>query len=541
MDERRLSQLLEDYFDGTLASGDKLELEQMLLQYPAARERFWESGSWEALYDQWGGEHWGREGLKLETAIEPAPAVVRPVPFFQRIIAGPWLIPLSAAAVITVLATWALYQLLPRSVEYRDVATATVDPRGSGVAVLRHVAGAVWEEGTPQRGDGATLEPGWLKLKSGMAAIDFFSGARVIIEGPAELELQSGSEAFCQSGRLRAEVPPQAHGFTIKSSRFSVVDLGTAFGLQVSQDGSGQVKVLQGKVELRQGAKVLPMKAGSAATVDSVGVVADATVSDAVFPSEDELQQLSEVATEQRRREWRSGLDEVGVWPGLVAQFAFEPQSTWDPVLRNRVPGGTDGAIVGARWTGGRWARKSGLEFQSGSDRVRVDAPGEFESMSFAAWVRVDALENPYSSLLMSDGDVPGAVHWGIKQPGAMTLDVWPLVGPRQECDSGVVFSPGRGSEWMHLAVVIDAASRQVQHFVNGQLAGTAPFIPTGPMRVGRAEIGNWNDGTGKSTYSIRNLNGRVDELDVFGRALTNTEIMRLWMLGRTESGEVRQ
>jgi len=120
-----------------------------------------------------------------------------------------------------------------------------------------------------------------------------------------------------------------------------------------------------------------------------------------------------------------------------------------------------------------------------------------------------------------------------------MTLDVWPLVGPRQECDSGVVFSPARGNEWMHLAVVIDASARQVQHYVNGQLAATAQFIPTGPMRVAQAEIGNWNDGSGKSTYSLRNLNGRVDELVIFGRALKNSEILRLWMLGRTESGEV--
>ena len=57
------------------------------------------------------------------------------------------------------------------------------------------------------RSAGATLEPGWVRLKSGMVAIDFFSGARVLIEGPAEFELRSGTEAFCQSGRLRAEVP----------------------------------------------------------------------------------------------------------------------------------------------------------------------------------------------------------------------------------------------------------------------------------------------------------------------------------------------
>ena len=54
-------------------------------------------------------------------------------------------------------------------------------------------------------------------------------------------------------------------------------------------------------------------------------------------------------------------------------------------------------------------------------------------------------------------------------------------------------------------------------------------------MRIGRAEIGNWNDGSGKSTYSLRNLNGRVDELVIFGRALQPEEIGRLWSSGRPE------
>ena len=552
MDDQRLAQLLDDYFNGALCAEDKVELEQMLLQYPAAREAFWDQGGWEALYDEWGGEHWGREALKLAPmgeSLEPmgaslgpareplAPISALPAParpsLLHRIITGPWLVPLSAAAVITVLATWGLYLLLPRSVEYRQAAAS--DPRGTGVAVLRNIAGVTWTDGSPARSAGATLEPGWLRFKSGMVVIEFFSGARVLLEGPAELELRSGNEAFCQSGRLRAEVPAQAHGFTVATSRFNVVDLGTAFGLQVSADGSGQVKVLQGQVELRQGGVVHALKAGFGASVDAAGAVSDASLSDALFPAEDEFQRRADAATEQRRREWRASVDEIAKWPALRAHFTFEPQSTWDQVLRNRAPDGTDGAIVGARWIGGRWARKSGLEFQSASDRVRFDLPGESDSMSIAAWVRVDALENLFSSLVMSDGDVPGGVRWGIKQPGSVALGVWPLGGQDQECDSNVVFSPGRGSEWTHLAVVIDSAARQVRHYVNGLQTSVVPYAPAGPLRIGRAEIGNWNDGSERSTHSIRNLNGRIDEAMVFGRALKPQEVARLWSLGRPE------
>ena len=40
-------------------------------------------------------------------------------------------------------------------------------------------------------------------LKSGHAQIEFYSGARVILEGPAEFELISRTEAFCKRGKLR--------------------------------------------------------------------------------------------------------------------------------------------------------------------------------------------------------------------------------------------------------------------------------------------------------------------------------------------------
>ena len=282
------------------------------------------------------------------------------------------------------------------------------------------------------------------------------------------------------------------------------------------------------------------MKAGASASVDSAGAVRECRVSDALFPTEDDLQQLAEVATEQRRREWRSSLDEVGIWPGLLAHFAFEPQSSWDPVLRNRVPGGRMARLWRPLDQRTLAAQERALEFQSGSDRVRLDAPGEYESMSIASWMRVDALENPFSGLLMSDGEVPGAVHWGIKQAGNIALDVWPLVGPRQECGSGVVFSPGRGSEWTHLAVVIDASTRQVRHYMNGQSGGDGAVYSHGTHAHRAAEIGNWNDGSGKSTYSLRNLNGRVDELVIFGRALKPEEIARLWSSGPARNWKIR-
>ena len=78
------------------------------------------------------------------------------------------------------------------------------------VAMLDRAVDAQWDQGNKSPRLGAPLEPGWLRLKSGLAQIVFYSGARVVIEGPTELRIVSPNEAACQSGRLVAEVPPQA-------------------------------------------------------------------------------------------------------------------------------------------------------------------------------------------------------------------------------------------------------------------------------------------------------------------------------------------
>ncbi len=70
----------------------------------------------------------------------------------------------------------------------------------------------------------------------------------MILQGPAELVLVSGSEARLVHGTLTARVPEPARGFTILSPRGKVVDLGTEFGLSVDDAGETTVRVFDGVV-----------------------------------------------------------------------------------------------------------------------------------------------------------------------------------------------------------------------------------------------------------------------------------------------------
>src|SRR5438876_1060282 len=53
------------------------------------------------------------------------------------------------------------------------------------------------------------------------------------------------------------------------------------------------------------------------------------------------------------------------------------------------------------------------------------------------------------------------------------------------------------------------------------------------PLRIGDAEIGNWNLASRRDSAPIRYLSGCVDELMVFSRALSDREIERLHARGQ--------
>lgn len=87
-----------------------------------------------------------------------------------------------------------------------------------------------------------------LRLTSGIAEVTFASGAVVSIEGPAKLRLDSPMKCFSHQGKLAANCPPSAHGFTVRFRGGRVVDLGTEFALDTRSEGKTKVHVLSGEV-----------------------------------------------------------------------------------------------------------------------------------------------------------------------------------------------------------------------------------------------------------------------------------------------------
>ena len=84
---------------------------------------------------------------------------------------------------------------------------------------------AAWSDGHTFVTD-AKLGKGRLRLATGLVRLDLANGVRMTLEGPADLELLGPTEAYLRSGQLTANVPPDAHGFQVRTERAKVIDLG---------------------------------------------------------------------------------------------------------------------------------------------------------------------------------------------------------------------------------------------------------------------------------------------------------------------------
>lgn len=413
----------------------------------------------------------------------------------------------------------------------------------AAVAMLSRAVDARWGKGTQRLRVGGALEPGRLRLESGLAQVVFYSGARLVMEGPTELQLISPTEAACPAGRLLAEVPEPAHGFRLRTTQLSVVDLGTSFGIEAT-GGRTEVHVFTGTVEFFAGkAPKQSLNQGRAAVVQGSSPPRLIAANEAVFGSLFELQKRSSAAQSVRYDQWRVWSARLNRDPSLVVHLDLETLGDSDWKLSNTSENNrsvAEATIVGCQRAEGRWPEKQALEFQSVNDRVRIAVPGEFESLTLSAWVRMKGLDRQFNALFMSDGFEPGTVHWLVRNDGVLSLGVkGPGRGGFQIMASTPVLTLDKFGMWTHLAVVLDGRTGQVVHYVNGSPVAHHELKFSPPYRVGPAELGNWNARSGPDPAPplIRNLSASIDEFELFSRALSDAEIHGLYMEGKPESG----
>ncbi len=528
LDPVELHRLFVAKTDGTISAEDHERLSILLKSSAEIRRQWFAFQDAESALLAWAL----RESVRREegAGINAPPTAVSSERSRSQARSASWkyISTLAAGIAIGLVAwgTWLNYASRPSS----DLITSD-EATTSSVAVLSRGVNMDWEGSADGPAVNTPLAPGLLRLKSGVAEIEFFQGARLCLEGPAEIQLVSAGEAYCRYGRFSAHVPPQAKGFRIGTPKGDIVDLGTDFGLNLSDEAS-EVHVFKGEVELHQPqTAMVKLTTGKAAGMGQDGASRALTADETAFTFSRDLDAHVSASGRDAFQRWEEASAQWNKRPNLRLRLDFQDQKGSRSLSNQATHGGSiaAGSIVGCVWTEGRWPGKQALQFRSVSDRVRLSIPEEYRQLTLAAWVQVHSLTSRQSSLFMCEGWETGDMHWQVLPDGSLCLGV--ASGPQAATDdyiSPTVFTPERLGQWMHLAVVYDTVEGQVNHYVNGKRVSSHRMRHRTPLQPGLAELGNWNPSAKWQQRPVRNLVGSMEDFSLWAKALNDEEMRQL-------------
>jgi ferric-dicitrate binding protein FerR (iron transport regulator) len=495
--------LAERYLDGTISAAEMAEFNRLLQSDSAARRAFIELLNLDSSL--------AAAAAGDAEAIPPSAQVVSSVPA-EGVSLAASMVPRRRSSVA-------------RSVVRASLAAGLLFAVGGSWWWLagRPTATVVMEAGAPQFTDGAALGRDRHALEAGTIELKTARGARVFIEAPAEFQFESADRLRMFRGRLSAEVSPAAKGFTVVTLAGEAVDLGTRFGVDVPAEGNAEIHVFEGEVVAAvPGSAVRKnLRDGDAVSFHN-GVGVPRELRSGAFIQAHEFPELSAGLAAGQQRTAASALKTLRADPDLIALLDFEADFS-----------GSSKESGEFRTMQGRWPGSCAPEFVEVGDHLKLDVGGDrpYPQMTLAAWVRLDRLGAPYQSLLHTDGwnRTPGQVHWMVTKNATMRLalsrnTMAPGSVETEHPDSRTSVLPERG-RWTHLAVTYDSATGVVRFYLNGRFDKESRQQVAHPARFGPAQIGNWD-------RQDRKLSGRIDELLVLGRVMSDDEVRALYEAG---------
>lgn len=525
-----LRSLIEKHLDDLLSDDEFTQLQLILKTDTAARKQYRRHLNLDAaLHDQIEEDQLAKENSLWQ--LSHTKQVAKPKT--RKTLLQGFALPLAASLTVGILVWWTQSTTVQTDKETLH----------QGFAILTRMIDAEWENSDESHREGQILPAGHLQLKSGLAQVEFFNGATVILQGRADLEIVSTSEARCLRGKVRAHVPPAARGFILRTPKGDIVDLGTDFAVDIS-DRQSQVHVFEGEIELHQKEQqVRSLRTGQGFELVSRSPNTQAP-KPGTFVSLSDLDDRFDLSGQSRFSKWQKHSQSLRKDPDLIAYYTFDQPGSWQRTLKNEAPSGSElnGAIVGARRVKGRWPYpKNALEFKPTGSRTRVFIPGEFASISFVCWTRVDSLDRQYNALFLSDSFQAGELHWQIRHDGKLMLSLMHAEGKKH--GNHTYFSPpiwdkSMSGQWIHLASVFNTEQQSITHYVNGKSVSNEQITPEREVhttRIGAGEIGNWGLPLRADDpwFAIRNLNGAIDEFAIFSSALSSAKIKKMYISGK--------
>lgn len=438
--------------------------------------------------------------------------------------------------------------------------SSTQKPPAAQVAYIRNVVDARWSNQAyglhrPLYANTAVT------LMSGSAEITFDDGVSVIVQGPATFEASTANSMRLLSGRIVARVQDDENQFSVHTRAGVLVDHVGEFGASVDAEGNLQTHVFQGHATFTphsgtsdQPPNPLALQGGEALLSSAAGSHRMIPLQAQDFVREEEFFARIMAPTSPYAR-WLAYTYELKRDPSLVAMYLFDKSDELARVLRNQAPG-LDNALAGdirgeggmPVWSTGRIPGKRSLQFDADRQQCIVidDWPAYVPSraMTLSVWFRANPVQEDWNVILSQWGlgfSPDCRFHLGVlgrdtdgNAPAAdqrVCLHIWSNGGQYLKDQANGGGSLPRNGEWVNATFTITAPG-EARLYINGQEVDKA-LLPYAERTLGGSDQPLVLGGKADRTLFFT---GDIDELMIFGRAMSPREVEELYNAGRPEA-----
>jgi hypothetical protein len=539
-------------FEGTLSDADTAQIAKRLAEDSEASELYLEFLAFDIGLEWSYGKRSKRDILTIQSTLIPAPAESHSsnraplaVPIKgqssspailpqQRSLFSRPVLQYVALVALCLYGTFAIVAWNLRPDQRPKVANAN----DVSVAKISSAANVRWSRDTMPKVNDSPVRVGQsLKIESGTIELALNAGTRLIVEGPADWSIDGDNSATLIAGKLSAKVSPRAVGFTLDTPTTQIVDLGTEFGVEVDESGQTDISVYTGNVTLQPKSAgnlprpIITLRAGQSKRVASVSARGDVVVTDLPGNAVANLKSVGAETSKSHFSRWQAQRDRMLKDPSLRLYLDFQEGA--GNRLRNIAKEALPGEIHSSDrpiWFVGRWPGKKALPLGASYSHVTVPSDTSLDigngDLSLLVSVWFDDLRNP-TALIAGRGDWPRRSFSLWTHPGSTreAFFVWSIGGANGSYYPAWDRERLRTKQWYLVVGVVEGDHTRL--FVNGReacqpspIARPIDRLET-PLEIGRV-VSNWASGP---------MEGLIDELAIFSRALSAEEVLAIYEL----------
>lgn len=396
---------------------------------------------------------------------------------------------------------------------------------------------------------GDEVRAGRIQLTRGFVELSLVNGIEIVVESPTEFEFVSSMRMIVHSGRMSAKVSEQGHGFVVETPSARLVDYGTEFSVDVSDDTGSEVHVFDGEVAIRPKhsspeSSDLRLTANKATRIRGQSGIPEGIDIDhgrfvrSLRESQDKDADYMALVRRLKPTTWLRmpppsdgvTLIDKGVSPTNAVLTLGEMKS---PAFK---PGQVGGALYLNGPTGRAYAKVPNYE------------PARGGTLSLCAWVRAEsrprwaAIAKHWAIEFSEDREtysgLGGQFHFGLHEDdGDLEVQVRDEEGQIVKLREDVPLPLG---QWHHVAFVVNGT--KIVLYRNGVPVDSAPcqgLATDGPASLGIGVKLNPMC-TGPNPTNPGYWHGRIDEMMCFETVLDEQQIAELCRRSRSEKTSLK-